>query len=173
MSNFIASNGVILDEHGDVYANRHCDGYQAAHEARKEFYQHLRDKELGRWRDPEDANMVAYRVPESDDKDGRAVRVIDELTGTYAPLWERDVKPPERRSMYATAARYFEAHPEPKPWHDAKPGEAWVLAAHDDADEYPYVTDSNGRFIDENFVTHKPEDFSSGRRIWPEDDSDG
>lgn len=50
MTNYTASNGVILNEYGVALQNPYA---KDSHEARKEFYQHLRDQELGRWRDPE------------------------------------------------------------------------------------------------------------------------
>ncbi len=39
------------------------------------------------------------------------------------------------RGISAEAARaYVEAHPEAKPWQDAKPGEVWVLTLPDEGD---------------------------------------
>lgn len=118
---FTPSNGVTvtIDDNGYLLATTddgmcHATGGAALGvQALREYFTHERDQELGRWRDPENTNIVVYRVPENDNKGGRAVRVIDEATGTYASLWERDVKHFERGSMHATAARYFEQHPEP------------------------------------------------------------
>src|SRR5690625_2476196 len=130
---FTATNGLTFTfpEDGSIR-------WEAGHpprlvtEALREYFIAERDTELGRWRDEEKPNMVVYRVPENDDKDGRAVRVIDEATGAYFSLWERDVKHFERGSVHATAARYFAAHPEPRPWHSAQPGEVWLLTINDE-----------------------------------------
>ena len=58
------------------------------------------------------------------------ILVLNETTGKggywtrwsgYAPLEDDD------REWKRAAYRYFAAHPEPKPWEDAKPGEVWLV----------------------------------------------
>lgn len=162
MSAFIASNGVELDEYGDCTMG--YETYGRVHEARKEFYQHLRDKELGRWRAPEAPNFVVYTT-----NTPGWVRVVDENTG-LAARYSRDIT---GCSGYGdTATRYFEAHPEPKPWHDAKPGEVWVLEFGGDKRAYNRTANL---FTNWDTSSLLPTDagIKSGYRIWPEGDSDG
>ena len=87
-----------------------------------------RDEQLGRWRDPENPNIVVYPRPDDDDEDGRCVSLVDESSGEYWLSWERI-------AIYDSSARYFAAHPtpkpEPKPWEDAEP----VIILHEGADE--------------------------------------
>ena len=96
-------------------------------EALRKHFQQERDEEMGRWRDPEETDMVCYLAKED------SVYVFNERTGNRAFYWLRDsllarlwLEGAERDS-YNTARRYFAAHPEPKPWHDAAPGEVWVI----------------------------------------------
>ena len=165
MSLFTASNGVVLDEHGDEYdvQLRHRKG--DTHEARKEFYQNLRDKELGQTRE---GDMIVR--PLSDDE----VLVLDESTSRSA-VWHRHENPMFNGAFGRDEAkRYFEAHPEPKPWHDATPGEVWVL--HDtgfpDSEGLPYVVGADGfRLV--GFERLRPIPFTSPKivkavRLWPE-----
>ena len=81
-----------------------------------------RDEQLGRWRDPENPNIVVYPCLNQDDGYGRVVWVLDEaemVSGTVL----------DDRHSHSSASRYFAAHPqpEPKPWHDAKAGEYWLV----------------------------------------------
>lgn len=165
-----APNGELLIAEPSGHVSR---GVKREHtQALREYFQHERDQELGRWRDPENPDMVVYRVPESDDMDGRAVRVIDEATGAYIPLWERDVTYFERGSMYATAARYFAAHPETKPWHDAKPGEAWVITINDLPQHAAIVDYAEGFVTQGNTYSPFSPRITHATRIWPEESDD-
>ena len=79
-------------------------------------------------------------------------------------------------ATYVAAARaYFDAHPEPKPWHDAKPGEAWELTANGDTGPFITMLTPSGavHFIAGNGTKFVAEasDITAGRRIWPEDAS--
>lgn len=88
----------------------------------RELFQAERDEELGRWRLPGVPGIVAYRRPGT----SRAVLVIDESRGYGQVYTEGDLSAYSGR--HASVARaYFAAHPEPKPWHDAKIGEVWLL----------------------------------------------
>ena len=162
MSNFVASNGVELDWCGGVISTP-GDIWEANHEARKEFYQHLQDKELGLTRE----GSIVVR-PLSDDE----VLVLDEAVGK-AETWHRN-----QISVFPgvfghdEAKRYFAAHSEPKPWHDAEPGEIWVLEFGGDKCAY---TRTPTLFTKWNLPSLLPTDpgIKSGYRIWPEGDSDG
>ena len=125
-----ASNGtsVHLDSNGRMTFRRDsplCVNTLEAFwvQAARAFFQAERDQELGRWRDPDNPDYVAYRSPEYDDDDGRCIRLLDETTGVAEHEWEQIDSPDPAR-------RYFAAHPdeEPhKPWHDAKAGEYWLV----------------------------------------------
>lgn len=133
---FIASNGVRLtkNSHG-IPVRVHFD---AGHEyegapgafvmgspmgvAVGEFYQHLRDQELGRWRWPENTDYVVY-------PDGTSRSVVRESTGQMMQVsqHQRKVMTTYLDSYVGAARAYDAAHQLPKPWHDAEPGEVWVL----------------------------------------------
>lgn len=138
-------------------------------QALREFFQHERDKELGRWRDPENPDMVVQT-----DKGGERAWVVNErnqqITGW---VWRVDLDHSTAHAQVVEAARaYFAAHPEPKPWHDAKPGDVWLLT-FDGGEPRPVgVFDFDGT---PHFSVPGAEDFSinyaritDGRRIWPE-----
>ena len=135
-------------------------------ETLRAFFQAERDEALGRWRDPENPNMVAYRTPEEDDDDGRSIRLLDESSGESWLSWERI-------AIYDSSARYFAAHPEPKPWHAARPDcdEIWVLTIHG-CEQPVYVTEFGG---EPAFQVPGGETMSlshgaitAGHRVWPE-----
>ena len=170
---FTASNGVELDEYGYM---RRAGTLGELHEARKEFYQHLRDEELGRWRWPENPDYVVY--PDRDKRyiNQPAVIVVNETNGATAycgkdgrysasGIGASDV-------WCEPAARaYFDAHPETKPWHDAKPGEVWALITDESGTEYPWGVGDGGEWVyaggESHIPLHAPV-ITAGRRIWPE-----
>lgn len=157
MSNFTASNGLILNERGYVISRLEV-GSEKFHEARKEFYQHLRDEELGRWRDPEAPNFVVYN------SGIEYVRVVNEATGCTEE-YRRDRT--DSSGYGETAARYFAAHPA-GPWHDAEPGEIWVLEFGGDKRAYARTATL---FTNWDTPSLHPTDtgIKSGYRIWPEE----
>ncbi|MBM7795819.1 hypothetical protein [Pseudoglutamicibacter cumminsii] len=184
---FTASNGVEIEitEDGYLRGNKHIHPgmlYATAGregvEALREYFQHERDQELNRWRDPDNPDFVVYRRPEEDDDDGRAVAVLDDSTGVAFTYWEKYGLDGQCTTRYENgqeaAGRYFAAHPEPKPWEEAKPREAWVLTI--DGKEFP-ATATLSLFSDGcDFYTggdclnaHDPS-ITAGRRIWPEED---
>ena len=132
-------------------------------DALREFFQHERDKELGRWRWPEDPDFVVYPIGEN-----QQVRVVNERTGYFntTPRPRGFAKPVEEMStQWRIAARaYFSAHPEPKPWHYAREGEAWAITVN--GKEYPAIFQA-GRFRDHG-GSWNAEDISNARKIWPE-----
>ena len=133
-------------------------------ETLREYFQAERDEALGRWRDPENPNMVCY--PVACDLDAVLVMYEGDMTRYYATrsTW-KDVTP---HYVSETAGRYFAAHPEPKPWEEAKPGEVWVLTRWGTAETF-LVTD--GEFITADLaviVDLDDDSITAGRRIWPE-----
>lgn len=120
-----------------------------------------RDRELGRWRWPENPNWVVYEI-------GEYAVVMSER---YADI--RQFTRDEAASMtgleFRQAARaYFDAHPEEKPWHSAKSGEAWVITYG--GEEYAVISDG-ASFLWEAGSEQPITDtrITSARRIWPED----
>lgn len=124
---FTASNGTVLtttDEGHVVIPSVETGLGGMTQQALRELFQSERDKELGLWRFADDPDVVAY--PRNENK----VTVFCERTGT-AYHWNRgDAVDPGNSggSGRAAAMAYFLAHPLPKPWHRAKPGELWVLS---------------------------------------------
>ena len=141
-------------------------------EALRAFFQAERDEQLGRWRDPENPDWVVY--PHDDVN----TTVHDETTGAYLN-WSREQAEDDEYSHgfgFATARAYFQAHPEPKPWVDAKPGEVWALT-YAGIEETAWVADftweAPPRFrqfknlLNPIFTNDKH--ITAGRRIWPEE----
>lgn len=91
--------------------------------ALREFFQHERDQELGRWRWPENPGLMVYKDFDKTGKDTGMVRVTSEATGFGIGPFSRSVA---KTGVYGEAARaYFAAHPEPKPLPSV-PHTAWV-----------------------------------------------
>lgn len=128
---FVSSNGIPVIEKGwglsftqgvDLGTLTGVSEDQA--NALREFFQHERDLELGRWRWPENAAIVAWESRRSNEKE---VTVLDEGTG-YVGYFSRghvaDVVLNEG-ALRRAARAYFAAHPEPKPL-PSEPHTAWV-----------------------------------------------
>ena len=136
-------------------------------ETLRAFFQAERDQELGRWRDPENPNIVVYPRPDDDDEDGRCVWLLDENTGNKHWEWEHTASP-------GPADRYFAAHPEPKPWEGAEPGEFWILTVDEKTNPYKIWTDTQRvrRFerVERPYTTICLNDprITAGHRVWPE-----
>ncbi len=132
----------------------------------KQFFQNERDRQLGRWRWPDKPDYVVYPselylTPPSAD----LVTVFNERTGQSAHCRREDDGNSGHFSLAARA--YFAAHPEPKPWHDAKPGEVWALIV--DGVEKAFTLHGDlyrtGNLHD---IEQTDGHITSGRRIWPE-----
>src|SRR5690625_1001900 len=151
---------------------KHYVGGSMMHNAMAEWYRHRNDEHLGRWRDPENTNNVVYPLYDN------SVRVLREATGVGETVkrrvqnanQERNISP----SAKASARRYFDAHPEPKPWHDAKEGQVWILEVAGDSGSLPMIANDCGEFISSNgnpmSVTNPF--IQSARRLWPSGDDD-
>ena len=138
------------------------------------FFQAERDETLGRWRDPENPDTVCYLAKED------SVYVFNERTGNKAFYWLRDSLPARlwlkgaERDSYETARRYFETHPEPKPWEGAEPGEFWILTVDEKTNPYKIWTDTQRvrRFerVERPYTAISLNDprITAGRRVWPE-----
>ncbi|MBE7953592.1 hypothetical protein ILP86_04560 [Microbacterium sp. R1] len=149
MTVFDASNGIgiLIDEDGDLdFRNRIgwsglCGG-TVVH-ALREFFQHERDKELGRWRWPENPDYVVYSNPDEafermfgPNLDLVILRDSDGMTKGYVREEDQGGPPMDHRIDHILAARaYFEAHPERKPWEDATYKDVWVWTTADNTQE--------------------------------------
>lgn len=89
----------------------------------REYFRDERDKELGRWRLPENPDHVVYVSSRSD------ICVFCESSGSWGQWHERELTQQEvdRDELAKTAAAYLAAHPEKKPWHDAEQNDVWAL----------------------------------------------
>lgn len=171
MTEFVASNGipVTLIHDGRLVVQNSDHTYPATiasgeHvDALREFFQHERDEDLGRWRWMERPHYVAYA------RGADRVRIIDERTGRAEDF---DRYGEAAWVMEDAAYAYFEAHPERKPWHAAEPGEVWVLTVR--GFTLAWVADGDGDFqhlVDPESLHVDDPEIMDGRRIWPEDAS--
>lgn len=94
-------------------------------EEMREHFRRERDTELGRWRHPDHPDYVVY--PQARREDNPRCLVLHEPTGeTNLTTWRQVTSDIISVSQFEIVARdYFLAHEEPKPWHEAKPGEIW------------------------------------------------
>ena len=172
MNDFTASNGIAVWSETQSLTGRRAFYigdrlavvlYQDEAVAFIEALDHERDVELGRWRWPENPDYVVYPGIES-------ANVVCETDGFSMVLdrWESDANPAATSSAWRAARAYFDAHPEPKPWHDAQEGEVWELTYRAGAHAW-FV---NGYYFQSTKtrigVRKDDADIVSGRRIWPE-----
>lgn len=189
---FTASNGVRVterDEHITVRTEHGTTNYMGPGifgTAIKEYIDHIRahvlderDKELGRWRWPENQEIVVHAYTRDD------IAVVDERTADVRRYERAEVEAILEiggRSDYLRAARaYFDAHPEPKPaWHDAKDGEIWEFTVGRDPRGVGQYLHEDGRFFRLPLLTPADDgwgpaafasDFTRGTRVWPRADS--
>lgn len=174
---FTASNGTEIEitEIGGIFAKSgygHIQAGPGVTKALREYFQHERDQELGRWRDPDNRDLVVYRRPGSDNSEGRAVLVMDETAGHGGTYREHGRRWWEDKKDRAVADRYFEAHPESKPWDEAKPGEVWELTDAEGREQLWVWDEIDGwRSVHSDKVSHLVgREATAGRRIWPEED---
>ena len=128
-----------------------------------------RDEQLGRWRDPKNPNIVVYPIPGNLD----AVWVMYEGDGSRYHATRTGPRNLLPHYVSEAAGRYFQAHPEPKPWEKARSycDEIWVLTIHG-CEQPVYVTEFRGEPVfqvpgGETISLHR-ESITAGRRIWPE-----
>lgn len=187
MSEFTASNGVkiTVSRKDDTYllgqslyasnpgsyteATASAEGISAL----REFFQHERDRELGRWRDPENPDRYVRHGsvgPRAGRGERRWLTIVDEVTGETHCLAE-DYDLAGMGDLWETAKRYFAAHPESKPWHDARAGEVWAVKTKHNDQERPVFVNSDGDFENaEEYFHSEFREITAGRRIWPEGD---
>ena len=146
----------------------------------EEWAQAKRDFELGRWRWPANPQWIVYpRRPGFVPYGDADLLVINEVDGSameYVATDDDGTCYTGREEPAAEAARaYFEAHPERKPWEDAKPGEVWVLTFDGADDAFKAYESRYGKTYftrsRESSTGLVDERITAGRRIWPEDAS--
>lgn len=178
---FVASNGVEIvlnGEHWSVPRNETREPFEistSALAALRQFFQHERDKELGRWRDPENQRYVVHPFSDTTDE----VRVTDEETGYHFQVArEAALVAGSFNPGMPTARAYFTAHPEPKPWHDAREGEIWIITTDNVGDEVPVKATTNQKYgTSFRYIRGKgrimvaDSRITNARRLWPEGDA--
>ena len=176
MNDYVADNGasVHLDSNGRMTFRRDsplCVNTLEAFwvQAAREFFQAERDEELGRWRDPENPDCICYPVAGDPDD----IWVVYEGSG-LAYMRERNQAFYAGNKFSEVARRYFAAHPEPKPWEGAEPGEFWILTVDEKTNPYKIWTDTQRvrRFerVERPYTAISLNDprITAGRRVWPE-----
>lgn len=121
---------------GGLRINKPGMGYVSGHEPQtlvsgrvaslREYFRDERDRELGRWRWPENPEYVVYGSSDSDD-----VWVHNEREAGAILSSSRNSGGDSEVDYYAAARAYFAAHPEKKPWHDAEQNDVWALQIKD------------------------------------------
>lgn len=203
MEQYTASNGVVIASfetaggatrytvHDATPTQR--DGYtisEVTHyldardmDALREFFRAEEDERLGRWRFND--HIVVYpKVRNVGQVPGRGCLVLDELEVRAYDRWENPTTTMVDFSQVGDAARaFFDAHPEPKPWHDAKPGDHWALHIASGVElAYEFHLFKVTRWMNRDGWYFVPTDggsvfalndsaITAGRRIWPEDAS--
>lgn len=127
-----------------------------------EFFQHLRDVELGRWRWPENPDLVVYGKPND------VALVVSELEGDHRAFPRAEAYAMEGLTYRRAARAFFDAHPAPA-WESAVPGEVWVLRYR--GEESAWVV-GRGDFAHlftqaDRSISKVHRDIAEGRRIWP------
>lgn len=142
-------------------------------EALRGYFQAEEDKRLNRWRHPDHPDIYARPM----NGNPNVVGVVkDNEDGLAYGQFPRDKYMPSKIDpMTIVAHAYFEAHPAPKPWHDAKEGEAWVLTTFN-REEPALVTSVRGaevlRFNSAEYnIPVTSDTITAGYRIHPKEDS--
>lgn len=180
MDTFTASNGVCISKQPpltDRGAWLMVDGHMTSPndaQALREFFRAEEDERLGRWRWPENPDYVVYTEVD-------LICITDERTGRGNVLgrrWYEEHKigllAKEAPGVYAAAGAYFDAHPEPKPWHAAKPGEVWVIVTRNVGEERAVQVHGDQFHYNDGIEYPLTYDaIESARRIWPETEKEG
>lgn len=177
---FTASNGVnisIQPPQTDRGPWLMVDGHMTSPNdatALREFFRHEEDERLGRWRWLENTDYVVY--PEQPGTEW--VRVICESQALMARLdRQKACHDYVDRTVHQNAARaFFDAHPEPKPWHDATPGDFWEITFSDVGGGGTELWKSDGVYFTcvstaFNPVRLKDSTIIAGEKIYPKETS--
>lgn len=182
MTEFTASNGVTVSSETQILTGYRRIIFTAAGgvdtfdlsgpyaKALVEALDHERDEELGRWRWPENRNYVVKHDPLG----VRIAHILHEPSFATRVVRPSDVSvgigSKRDKEFFAAARSYFENHPEPQPWHRAKPEEVWLMGSG--LHEFVAIVGTDGRFrFADGTDMATTEEFVTGRRIWPEEAS--
>lgn len=153
MNEYTASNGIKIKVISDgqaeiVYPQDSSDSRTLVTWARpaeiaalREFFRAEADERLGRWRDPESPDRAVYK------RGDRCILILDETDGDHWMVHFVDGGlHTEVGDAESTVVAWVAAHPEPKPWQDAKPGEVWMLVTtrHEEARAYGVEQEPDG-----------------------------
>lgn len=132
--------------------------------ALRAFFLDERDQELGRWRVPNMAGVLVYP---------RDCGVFDVVDETRADSYrfrtdDGDASFTVRQAVQA----YTDTHPESKPWHDANPGEVWLLTLEGEEVAAIYGGEQHWTRGGGQIVYSPGTRIAEARRIWPEDSND-
>lgn len=167
---FTASNGITVRVEPDDDLFLGVAGTEVSYrgevtKALREFFLH----EAGVWVDAETGALVIRRTRTNPEGGRNATVFLDEA---FLQIWEH--VEPLKPDLAAIAARYFAAHPERKPWHDAKEGEVWAVTTRTgptvDETALTVVTLIEGLFFEDpvtNTFISVTGDIVSARKIWP------
>ncbi|KTS90698.1 hypothetical protein NS183_07925 [Microbacterium testaceum] len=176
MNDFTASNGheILIEEERvrviDAGGANVLDLFdyfdQSDMQALREFFQAEADERLGRWRSAKNPVWTAVV------QDGSGVVLFRHDDGqrefsvesreTQLHRWS-----PELREV---AREYFDAHPEPKPWHEAEADEIWRLTVNGVESAWVRRPEVWERISDGFLLRNAPvsKGITDGRRIFPE-----
>ncbi|GAA2577715.1 hypothetical protein [Microbacterium binotii] len=181
-TNFVASNDyaiqhdkgrgrmLILDADGEssLESGDYLDAYDIT--ALREYFVKEEHGRLGLGWLPQHPDYVLRRIPHSDDRDGRAVRVLYLPTFETETVWDRYPVTP-RSAIEAAGVAWLAANPDPRPWEDAKPGEVWKISTVEGTvDTHAWRLDS-GEFMFEDGALVFADGISAGERVWPKADA--
>lgn len=136
----VAADGSLMFGRVNGYLSK-----EAAYDA-EEYFRAKHDEELGRWRWPINPHWIAMEGNRN--RDGRrTVALFNEQTFESCLVNDRVLESSIDDASHRAGRAFFEAHPELKPWHDAKAGEFWSV--HHVGIETCRVDDVNGtlRFV--------------------------
>ncbi len=177
---FTASNGFTVDRDpkGEIRVNGFSFIADGAELALREFFRAEEDARIGRWRWAKRPEYVVYpSALYATPSDVDLVQVVNESNG-QSHRARRDDQERLFGFFSEAGAAYFDAHPEPKPWHEAQVGDVWVLTVDGEERAVRALSDASigARFFpieDDNGMTYgrRAPAITAGRRIWPEDAS--
>ena len=139
--------------------------------AMAEWYQHRRDQELGRWRDPENPDHLVYQS-EPYVQGYRRIAVVNERDMTGVHTFSEGAEEGSTDPKALTAQRYFAANPEPKPWHSAEVGTLWRITAGALGKTRIAIAHGDATFTDHDGIGWKADEVIDAERIWPTEESD-
>lgn len=186
MNFFTASNGItVYAREGGTVQFQHATRAESCGilqvfphsewwDALREFFRAEEDERLGRWRWPENPDYVVY-PPDADDETEALLILFEPGGGSsrhYTREWLAGVTDPAGSAVARCAQAYFDAHPEPKPWHEAQIDEVWLLTIDGVEEAYRTEMVSHVRFFAiraGNGMTYgtRPSEITAGRRIYP------